>query len=66
MMVKDEEHQGNDDEEDYDDDLAQYFEAGNPIVSMEDFFMQWAKLENKSNMSSKGLSRDGSEGHQKK
>ena len=62
-MVKDEEDPGNDEEE---DELAQYFEAGGPIVSMEDFFMQWAKLENKSNMSSKGLSRDGSEGHQKK
>jgi hypothetical protein len=37
------------------------------MVSMEDFFMQWAKLENKSNMSSRGgmSSRGASEGYHK-
>ena len=52
MIVQDdEEHKGDDDdeEEDEEDDLAQYFEGGNPMISMEDFFMQWAKIENKSN-----------------
>ena len=35
----------NDDEEEEDEDV---FLAGKPPITMEDFFMQWANLENRS------------------
>ena len=50
-----EEQLGDDDDEGY---LDQYFEGGNNMmITMEDFFMQWAKVENKSNQAK---SRDAS------